>query len=75
MDGSLWVICREKECIYKEDLAGLWWDPPLKLSHMITQGNPGHTLGFENLGYFWQIIFVFHQHLMRILRETQGYPE
>ncbi len=27
---------------------------------MITQGNPGYTLGFQNLGYFWQIIFVFH---------------
>ena len=24
-----------------------WWNPPLKLSNMITQGNPGYTLGFE----------------------------
>ena len=28
-----------------------WWNPPLKLSHMITQGNPGYTLGFDNPGY------------------------
>ena len=29
----------------------LWWNPPLKLSHVITQGNPGYTLGFDNPGY------------------------
>ena len=40
----------------------LRWNPQLKWSYMITQSNPGYTLGFQNLGYFWQIIFVFHQH-------------
>ena len=26
----------------------LRWDPALKLSHMLTQGNPWYTLGFES---------------------------
>ena len=34
------------------DRVVLWWNPPLKLLHVITQGNPGFTLGFQNLGYF-----------------------
>ena len=28
-----------------------WWNPPLKLSPMITQGNPGYTLGFDTPRY------------------------
>ena len=41
------------------------WNPQMKLilSLMNTQGNPEYnTLGFESLGYFLQIIFLFHQH-------------
>ena len=37
--------------VYLFDPNYLWWNPPLEVSHMITQGNPGYTQGFENLGY------------------------
>ena len=42
---------------------------------MITQGNPGYTLGFENLGYFWQIIFGrLFLYYTNINENTQGNP-
>ena len=52
-----------------------WWNPPLKWSHMITQGNPGYSLDFSKPRVFLADYFCIPPSLMRILRVTQGYPE
>ena len=56
------------------------WNPPLIIlsAFYCCPGiqNTGYTLGFQNLGYFRQIFFVFRQHIPpQLLRVTQGYPE